>query len=315
MKLKTDNRPQITVAGGAYAEVEQSADSPENSSGSPAHGDSGMTPGGPAACAAVALSRLRCKVYFVSCLGSDPSSGVILNSLQRQGVNLDYVERSKDEPTGTIRYEASIKGPARRIYSRGAAMQLTQRAVNRAGIAFSVSDIIILTPDMPRDTFHYSLRAARHFRAPSLVSVEGGGLTQQDVAMCDIISPDAAAAAELCGKEIRSPGDARRCAARLLQLGAGAVALFLGDKGVFTATSPDEPNYIPVTTGLRASHRYAKSAFDAGLAWALTLGYKFPEAAWIGASCSTAIRPGVQNTFEALPLIEDLVESQSLDIF
>ena len=195
-------------------------------------------------------------------------------------------------------------------------MQLSQRAVNRAGVAFSVSDIIVVTPDMPRDTFHFALRAARHFRAPVLVGADAPGcFTQKDVSMCDILSVDAATATALCGREIRTPGDASRCAARLLQLGAGAVAIYLADRGIFAAASPDEPSYIPLLTGQKADRHYAKSAFDAGLAWALTLGYKLPEAVWIGASCSTAIRPDVKNPFESLPLIEELIESQSVELF
>lgn len=315
MKLKTDNRPQVTVIGGAHTDIVVHTQAPLGYEGSTVSETTVIRPGGRAACIAAALARLRCRVHFVSCIGTDPFAGVLMTALQRQNVNLDYVERSKDELTGLVHHVISKKGAVQRIYSQGSSMKLGRDALYRASVMISSADIVVVTTDIPRDAFTYAVQLAHHYRAPVLVDPDPQfWALDEDLSACDLLVPDESAAAALCGWEMKTMGDTTRCVARLLNRGAGGAALFMGDKGVVSGTSPRDPEYVPAPHGKTLSHVNAKSAFDAGMAWAMALGYNLPEAVWIGMSCAAAMKDDVKDPFEAFVTIDELVESQSLEL-
>lgn len=315
MKLKTDNRPQVTVIGGAHTDIVVRTQAPLGYEGATVSEFTEIRPGGRAACIAAALARLRCRVHFVSCIGTDPFAGVLMTALQKQNVNLDYVERSKDEPTGLVHHIVSKKGSVQRIYSHGASMKMSRDALYRASVMISSADIVVVTTDIPRDVFEYAAQLAHHYRAPVLVDPDPqDGALDEDLSACDLLVPDESAAAALCGWELKTMSDATRCAARLLNRGAGGVALFLGARGVVSGTSPRDPEYIPLPHGKQAANVNAKSAFDAGMAWAMALGYNLPEAVWIGVSCATAMKLEEKDPFDAFVTIDELVESQSLEL-
>lgn len=317
VKLKTENRPRFVVVGGAHMEIVMRL-----GASLPARGDvtcesAEMRPGGRAACTAAALAALRSRVTFITCLGADPFSGPILTGLSQRGINTSFIPRSASLCTGLVHSLIEPSGAARRVFSPGAAMDLTVRHIHKASVQFASADIVIVTPDIPRDTFLAALRLAHELGRPVIVDPSPADRVQpQDLAECDIVCADAGTAAALCGWEIRSHGDAQRCAARFLAQGAGAAAIDLAQRGVFTASGAPQVTCTPAPADASFDHPEARAAFNAGLAWALALGYTLSQAAWIAQSAAAAMDsvPSVLHDFPSFPGFDALIARQSLHI-
>ena len=317
MRLKEDTRPRILVVGGAQTEIILTPERPAQFTGTEVSPNTVFRPGGRAACMAAALSRLGSRVYFVSCLGADPMAGRLVTELANHGVNVDYVERNPRYDTGLVHHIITPDSAHRRIHTPGASQYLSEEAVHKAIVIFSSVDLVIITADISRKTFDYTVSLAHRFRVPVLVDPDPPDFLQgADLSDCDVLAPDAAAAAALCGWEIKSVGDAGRCAARLLQAGAGAAAIYMGISGVVTSLAPKENTYIPAATGATLSHPHCKSAFNAGLGWALIRKFQLSDAAWFALSCAAAVQPFSPDLsiFEQFPSLEDVAAFQTLEI-
>ena len=274
-----------------------------------------VRPGGRAACIAAALATLRARVTFVTCLGTDPFAGPILTGLSRRNINTSFMDRSASHPTGLMHHVLEPNGAGRRIFSPGASMHLSERTVYKAGVQFSSADLIVVTPDIPHQAFRAALRLAHEVRRPVVVDPNTADSIQPgDLAECDIVCAESGAAATLCGWPIKSPGDAQRCAARLLSEGAGAVVLDLGRDGALTSSHEKQYTYTPAQSTATFAHPDARAAFDAGLAWALTLGYALPQAAWIAQSAAAAMpaEDTRSDDFPAFPGFDELIAQQTL---
>ena len=317
MKLKTEIRPQIVVIGGAHMEIVLRANEPATAHGAITTESTDIRPGGRAACMAAALSRLRARVTMVSCLGTDPFASQILTELSTQNINLDYIRRSAPHFTGMVHHIIMQNGVTRRFYTPGASMQLTVDAVKRASVSISAADLVLITSDIPKETLTFAIELAHHYKSAVLLDPDPPTTVgEKDVALCDIVAPEAAAAAGLCGWNIVSSGDAQRCAARLLGMGAGAAVLHLGAKGTFSSTDTDAVTYTPAPSGASFSHPNSKAAFNAGLAWALAMKYSLPDAVWMAQSCAAGVRPydECRNAFDVFPDIDRLIEAQLIEI-
>ena len=313
--LKTENRPRVVVVGGAHMEIVMHTAEPVPARGSITCERTVVRPGGRAACVAAALARLHTRVTFITCLGSDPFAGPILTCLSQRNINTSFIERSAPHATGLVHHVIEPHGAARRIFSPGASLHLSERAVLKASVQFSSADLVVVTPDIPHDAFVAALRLAHELRRPVVVDpAPADRLAPGDLAECDILCADTDAAAALCGWAIKSPGDAQRSAARILSQGAGAAVIDMGRDGVMTSSNEKQYTYTPAQSTSAFAHPDARAAFDAGLVWALTLGYSLSQAAWIAQSAAAAMPAADTRSddFPAFPGFDELMAVQAL---
>lgn len=317
MKLQSETRPQVVVIGGAHIEFILNAPDPGAYQTTVMSERADVRPGGRAACIAAALARLRSRVCLISCLGTDPFAGHILSELSTHNINLDFIQRSAPHFTGLVHNILFPNGMMRRFVTPGSSSQLTPEAVRKASVMISAADIVIITTDIPPETVAFAAKLAHRYNRPALLDPDPPVLPDAgDLSDFDIIAADSGSAAALCGWDMRSPGDAARAAARFVTQGAGAAIIDLGRRGAVCALSDKNHTYTPAKDVELPVRHNTRAAFNAGLAWALALGYSLPQASWVALSCAALVKPYAPeiNAFQVFPAIDDLVDLHTLEI-
>jgi len=110
-------------------------------------------PGGKGANQALAAHRLGASVFMVGRVGDDPAAGEALDSLRREGVNLDYCKTLADHATGLALILVNAEGENQIVVAPGA-----NAAFDAAHLELPPTDACIAQLEVPVETI---LKAAR----------------------------------------------------------------------------------------------------------------------------------------------------------
>jgi len=110
-------------------------------------------PGGKGANQALAAHRLGASVFMVGRVGDDPAAGEALDSLRREGVNLDYCKTLADHATGLALIVVNAEGENQIVVAPGA-----NAAFDAAHLELPPTDACIAQLEVPVETI---LKAAR----------------------------------------------------------------------------------------------------------------------------------------------------------
>jgi 2-dehydro-3-deoxygluconokinase len=258
------------------------------------------THGGAESNVCVGLARLGRRVAWVGRLGTDGFGDLVMNGLAGSGVDLRFVRRDPDRPTGlmirstdgTVRYERS--GSAASIASPD---DLDGVPVGAARAVF-VSGITALIGDGPAEAAERLLDLGRGIRVvdPNLRP----GLAGSDRAV-ELIGPLVARADLLIGGEpelrrLAGDGHGAELAEACRALGPAEVVVKGGVRGVgaldregtWHEHAPEPlPDVDPVGAG---------DAFTAGYVDARLAGLPVPEALRRGAACGAAVASAIGDT-------------------
>jgi ribokinase len=110
-------------------------------------------PGGKGANQALAAHRLGARVFMVGRVGQDPAADEALDSLRREGVNLDYCKTLADHATGLALILVNAEGENQIVVAPGA-----NAAFDAAHLELPPTDACIAQLEVPVETI---LKAAR----------------------------------------------------------------------------------------------------------------------------------------------------------
>jgi len=253
--------------------------------------------GGPAANAAVAVSRLGCKAVFAGYLGNDVFGDMHFAELQREGVNVDLVVRG-DAPTPLSAILVKPDGK-RTVINHGAGMKpLTENSID---FSRCIPKVILFDGHEPELAFSLVRDAKQRF-IPTMLdagSVHRG--TQKLVGLVDYVVASEKFAADFTGET-----DAEQALVKLSKH-AGSVVITLGERGLIWKNSESEgrlpafPVNVVDTTGAGDAFH---GAFAAGLAKRMKWGDLLRYASAVGAMCCTKVggRPGIPTAPEVKKL-------------
>ena len=116
-------------------------------------------PGGKGANQAIAAARLGAKVWMAGCVGKDGFGNELLSSLQKSGVNTEYVDH-KDASTGVALITVDSSGMNTIIVVSGANAKCDRGHVDAALGAIGEPGVLLLQNELTADTVEYAIRAA-----------------------------------------------------------------------------------------------------------------------------------------------------------
>lgn len=297
MKLRTTEKPNIAVVGGACSQV--SFTTP----GFPAPGDtlhsspSVNGPGGRAISIATGLSALECRVFFLSAVGVDQQGVRLLAALKERRINVDYVERLEHAATETMCALKDTEGNAARVVPGGAVSNMSRSPLFLSRAMISSCQLMVLLPDIPEDTFRFALEMARYYRVPTAAAATPPNrMPAKLIPWVDMLIVNQSEARALTRVDANSLEGANEALNFLLKRGAGSVVLYLGRNGAAASADVGGTFYVPAP---KCAHPYtpvAEDAFAAGLAAALTLNAQLAEAVTfaVGCAAATAAKQGAE---------------------
>ena len=306
-----DRPPSIVVLGGLNMDVIALA------SRLPAPGETIVgeryytTPGGKGGNQAVAAARLGARTRMVGRVGADAFGADLPDSLRSEGVEVEGVARDFENPSGVavILLDSARQNHIVAVYGANASCDRTQ--VEAAEQAMKDADALLLQLEIPVDV---SLAAAEHARSLGIRVVwdpaPATGLTGEAYAAADILTPNQVEAGILSGVSVSDPESAKEAAGRLLEHGARAVVVKLGEQGAYYVSSAED-GHVPAYEVDAVDSVAAGDAFGAALAVVLCEGGSLGEAVRFGcaAGALAVTRPAAQAAMPQRYEVETLMAS------
>ena len=244
--------------------------------------------GGKGANQAVAAARLGGKVTFVTCLGVDDLGNACLAGLQIEGMDLKYVKRDPDRPSGVALIFVDPSGQNAIGVAPGANNALTAADVAAAEDAFRSADVALVQLEVPIDAVLEAVRLGRIHNCRVILNpapAPSGPLPPDLLERVDVLTPNQQEARALVG-----PGlDTGESARRLRALGVGAVVMTLGAQGSLVLDDSGE-TFVPGRPVTAIDATGAGDCFSGALAVALGEGMGLADAArWATVAASISV--------------------------
>ncbi len=263
--------------------------------------------GGKGSNQAVACARLGVSVSFVANIGNDAFGESALQLYREEGINVAFVRRTSDQPTGVgfILVEAE-SGHNCIAFDPGANELLTAADVRQSEDAFRAASVVLTQLEIPVQAAEAAMTCGRACGATTILNpAPVRPLPTTVLELVDILTPNQSEAKVLTGRSPDATVAPAEVARDLIHMGVKQVVMTLGEDGALIVDASSSKHVpairVPVvdTTG-------AGDAFNAGIATALAFGANLEIAVEFGiiAGAMAVTKDGV---IPALPHRDELI--------
>lgn len=260
---------------------------------------------------AVAAARLGGEVYMVGCVGEDAHGDLYLNTLKKEGVNTDFVEKTDEVSTGVALIEVDQAGENRIVVVPGANHAVTTDLVSRSLEAIQNSGVMLLQLETPIESVtHAAAIAKRNGLKVILDPAPARPLSDALLYLCDYITPNETELATLTGLPTDTEEDAIFACSKLIKRGVKAVLHKRGAKGSMLVTK-DGARMFPGFRVDAVDTTAAGDTFNAGFAAGLAMDMPVDDAVRLanaaGALSTTGLgaQAAMPDLYSACGLVEN----------
>jgi ribokinase len=191
-----------------------------------------MTAGGKGANQAVAAARAGARVVFVTALGTDDFGQRALENLAREGIDISFVRRVADAPSGVALIVVDDEGENSIAVAPGANGQLSPDDVELLASVIEAGDVMLLQLEIPLDTVEAAARIGAACGATVILNpAPARALPHALLGVTTIITPNEHEAQQLTGVEASDERELARSAAVFQGQGVRDVFITLGARG------------------------------------------------------------------------------------
>jgi ribokinase len=261
--------------------------------------------GGKGSHQAIACARLGLPTHFVGRIGQDRLGEIGVSWMADAGVDLSYLNRSKQTATGCGFVMINPDGIPAMTTAMGANAEFSTADVDRAKPILSQAKLVLITLEIPISTALYAARLARQLGAFTILTPGPAEAVHSSAfADVDLLVPNENEASTLLSEPPDVQQEPSRLADRLREyLGLKQVVITLGENGAFVANA-ETTQALPAFKVTVVDTPGAGDAFTAGLAFGLYHETSLVDATIFG--CLTAARSVTVQ--ESVPGFGTLVE-------
>ncbi|MBE3598419.1 MAG: ribokinase [Limnochordaceae bacterium] len=266
--------------------------------------------GGKGANQAVMAARLGAQVTMVTKLGRDTFGQITIDNYRKHGVDTRYVFWDDEASSGVATIFVDDEGHNLIAIVPGASYRLTPAEVRQAEPAIAGSDVVVGGFEVPVEVTAEALRLARrHGRTTILNPAPALPMPDELFELSDVLAPNEGEAETLSGVAIHDPESARDAARRLLERGARAVVITMGERGALLCEAGEAAQFFPAFPVKAVDTTGAGDAFIGALAARIGMGEPLAQAVVFAnaAAALSVTRMGTQVSFPALQEVEDLL--------
>ena len=260
-----------------------------------------LGPGGKGSNQAVAAALAGGNVHFISRLGKDDFANMAISLWEKLGIT-PHVTQYSDSYTGAAYIFIEDKtGNNAIIVSPGAAANINDDDITANKELIQGSRVFMTQLEQSLDSAGTALSFAKDGGAITILNpAPAQPLGENILKLCDFVTPNEIEAEQITGIPVKSINDAEIAAGKLLEEGASAAVITLGEQGALFKDNNQiihQPSYevgpVVETTG-------AGDAFNGGLAVALAEEMPIDKA--LRFACATAsISVTRQGTAPSMP--------------
>jgi len=243
--------------------------------------------GGKGANQAVAAARAGGTVTYVARIGSDMLGDQALAGWEKEGIDTTYVTRDKTVPSGVALVLVAADGENSISVAGGANAKLTPALVRRAAPAIRAADTVLMQFETPLESVQAAAEIAAKAGVRVIVNPAPARKPTADLLrLVDVLTPNETEAELLTGIRIRTPRDAAKAAAALLEAGPRHVIVTLGSRGALVVERAAGAILVPAFEVDPVDTTAAGDTFNGALAVALGEGRSLVEAARFAAAAA-----------------------------
>ena len=259
---------------------------------------------------AVAAARLGGDVYMVGCVGCDANGDMYLDTLKKEGIRTDFVERTDEVSTGVALIEVDKTGENRIAVVPGANHAVTTDMISRSLQAITDSGVMLLQLETPIESVTHAAAIAKRNKLKVILDpAPARPLSDALLYLCDYITPNETELAILTGLPVETDEDALIACSKLIKRGVGAVLHKRGAKGALLVTKQGArvfPGYKVDAVDTTAAGDSFNAGFAVGLAMDLPVDDAVRLANAAGALSTTAMgaQAAMPSLYDACALVE-----------
>lgn len=190
--------------------------------------------GGKGANQAVAAGRSGADIAFIACVGEDDIGQRIRDRLAEDRIDVASVEVVPDESTGVALIFVNGEGENCIAIHAGANAALTPARVEKYQQTIADADALLMQLESPLESVLAAAKIAQQHQTRVILNPAPAlALSDELLALIDMITPNETEAEILTGVPVANDDDAARAAAVLHAKGIGSVLITLGSRGVW----------------------------------------------------------------------------------
>ena len=260
-----------------------------------------LGPGGKGSNQAVAAALAGGNVHFISRLGKDDFANMAISLWEKSGITPHVTQYSNSYTGAAYIFIEDKTGNNAIIVSPGAAANINDDDITANKELIQGSRVFMTQLEQSLDAAGTALSFAKEGGAITILNpAPAQPLGENILKLCDFVTPNEIEAEQITGTPVKSIDDAEIAAGKLLEKGASAAVITLGEQGALFKDNNQiihQPSYevgpVVETTG-------AGDAFNGGLAVALAEEMPIDKA--LRFACATAsISVTRQGTAPSMP--------------
>ncbi|MEM9059918.1 MAG: ribokinase [Pseudomonadota bacterium] len=301
-------QPKITILGIFVADMAFRADRQPKTGETLIGRNFALGPGGKGSNQAVAAGRAGADVTFLTRLGQDPFAEMASKIWSDANV-VGNIRSGPDSYTGAAYiFVDDQSGENAIIVCPGAAMEIAPEDITAWSDQITGADIFMTQLEQPVDSAVQALRLAKDAGVTTIFNPAPAATLPDEIwPHCDFVTPNETEASDLTGISVYSIDSARSAGDRLLQMGAGACLITLGESGVLVHRAGESEHLHAICHAPVVDTTGAGDAFNGAFATALGAGQPLIDAARFGCAAAgiAVTRPGTAQSMATLTEIEN----------
>jgi len=268
--------------------------------------------GGKGANQAVAAGRSGADIDFIACVGSDDTGARVRQQLVQDKVDVAPVSVIEGESTGVALIFVNGEGENVIAIHAGANASLTPALVEAQHERIAKASALLMQLESPVESVLAAARIAQQNHTRVILNpAPARRLSDELLALMDIITPNETEAEKLTGIAVKNDDDAAKAAAALHAKGIGTVIITLGSRGVWASVN-GEGQRVPGFKVKAIDTIAAGDTFNGALLTALLEEKPLAEAIrFAHAAAAIAVtRPGAQPSVPWRKEIDDFLAQQ-----
>jgi ribokinase len=271
-----------------------------------------LGPGGKGSNQAVAAAMAGAETHFITRLGRDPFADMALATWKKAGVHPAITQHADSYTGAAYIFIEDATGNNAIIISPGAAAEISDADIDANADLIRSARVFITQLEQPVPVALHALKIARAAGVTTILNpAPAATLPRGMLAFCDYVTPNESEAEALTGHAVVSLDDAVTAARALMDLGAGAAIITLGEKGALFHNGLRTIHVPPFSAGKVVETTGAGDAFNGGFAAALSAGLDPVDAVRFGSATAgiSVTRPGTAPSMPSLAEIQALLRA------
>jgi ribokinase len=268
--------------------------------------------GGKGANQAVAAGRSGANISFIACTGDDDTGERVRKQLASDNIDVDPVSVIAGESTGVALIFVNSEGENVIGIHAGANAALSTQLVTDQQQRIASADALLMQLESPLESVQAAAKIAHDNNTTVVLNpAPARELSDELLALVDIITPNETEAEKLTGVRVENDDDAAKAAQVLHDKGIGTVIITLGSRGVW-ASENGKGQRVPGFKVQAIDTIAAGDTFNGALMTALLEGTALPEALrFAHAAAAIAVtRKGAQPSVPWRKEIDDFLRQQ-----